>query len=59
MEYKGFQILNDETGFKYIKVIGRGSIPASLRGIFTNTRFAQVAIDNEKAKRDGEANSTN
>ena len=46
MEYNGYMIEGDGTfGMKLIKPIGRGSVPAELRGSWSSTGFARKAID--------------
>ena len=46
MEYKGYMVAGDGVyGYKKIAPIGKGSVPAELRGIFTTSSFAQKAID--------------
>ncbi len=46
MEYEGYNIEGDGTfGMKLIKTIGRGSLPKSLRGAFSNVNEAKKAID--------------
>ena len=46
MEYKGYDIVGDGTyGHKLIKAIGKGSVHLELRGSYTNSNFAQTAID--------------
>ena len=46
MEYKGFNIEGDGTfGMKLIKPIGKGSVPAALRGMYTKSIFAERDID--------------
>ncbi|MDB4302077.1 hypothetical protein N9924_00780 [bacterium] len=46
IDYNGFNITTDGTfGYHVIKPIGKGSIPKSLRGSFTNTTFAKKSID--------------
>lgn len=45
-EYKGYKIVGDGTfGYKHVKPVGKGSVPASLKGAFTTVVFAQKAID--------------
>jgi hypothetical protein len=60
MEYKGFLIESDGTfGHKVIKPIGRGSVPAKLKGTFTTNVFAMKQIDQyEGEKKDGKAKSS-
>lgn len=59
MEYNGYRIVGDGTfGMKLIQTIGRGSIPALLRGTFSSDRQAQIAIDvanTVKAEKNGKA----
>jgi hypothetical protein len=46
MEYNGYKIESDGGwGMKVIKSIGKGALPLSLRGSFSNTYFAKRAID--------------
>lgn len=46
MEYKGFKIVSDGTmGHYNVMCDGRGSVPLSLRGMYTNQSFAKKAID--------------
>lgn len=46
IEYRGYAIENDGTyGQKSIKPVGKGSVHLSLRGSYTNTTYAQRAID--------------
>jgi hypothetical protein len=53
MEYSGYNIVGDGTyGMKLIKTIGRGSLPLELRGVFTDSRMAQRAIDNTLSKKE-------
>ena len=48
MEYNGYMIINDGIyGHKMIKPLSRGSVPLSLRGMYTDSRQAQIAIDKE------------
>ncbi len=62
LEYSGYNIENDGTfGMKYIKPIGRGSIPMELRGAFTTANAAKRMIDilnSKKEKPNAEVNST-
>lgn len=45
-DYKGYKIVGDGTyGFKQIKPEGKGSVNLELRGNYTNTKQAQIAID--------------
>jgi hypothetical protein len=53
MEYNGYKIV----GLYGIHTIGRGSLPNALKGSFSSTRQAQIAIDGvlaEKAEKNGE-----
>ncbi len=53
MEYAGYMIEGDGTfGMKFIKPIGRGSIPMELRGSFTSVPMAQRVIDIFNSKKD-------
>ncbi|MOA48043.1 hypothetical protein D3C78_1707330 [compost metagenome] len=46
VEYKGYTIAGDGTfGMKEIKPIGKGSVPNALRGKYTTSYRAQIAID--------------
>ncbi len=52
MEYKGYTIESDGTmGMFNIKPIGRGSVPAELRGAYTTRPFAMKAIDRKQAEK--------
>lgn len=51
-EYKGYNIVSaegNESRFKCIKPIGKGSIPAVLLGLFTTALEAKKAIDMQKS----------
>jgi hypothetical protein len=62
MEYAGYMIEGDGTfGMKYIKPVGRGSVPLELRGSFTTINAAKRMIDilhSKKEKPNAEVNST-
>ena len=46
MEYKGYRIKSDNKfGLQYIERIGTGALPKRLRGQFTTTKQAIIAID--------------
>lgn len=50
-EYKGYNIVAGEgnnSRFKCIKPIGKGSIPKVLLGLYTNAAAAKKAIDAQK-----------
>jgi len=52
MEYKGFKIVSDGTFSMYtIQQLGSGTVPQALKGSFTNTASAKVAIDRYEPKR--------
>ena len=52
-EYEGFKIDGDGTfSMKVIKPVGKGSIPVALRGSYTSTREAEVAIDRYLANKE-------
>lgn len=56
MDYKGFSIKRTADGTLYeISGIGKGSIPSSVRGLFTSTQMVKRAIDllefEQKSKR--------
>ena len=65
-EYKGYNIKSDGTfGMKIITTAGPGSVPAGLKGSFSNSGLACKAIDmvlakkaNKKVVTNDEANST-
>lgn len=61
-EYKGYSIVGDGTfGNKLIKSIGKGALPKSLKGAFTNHQNAARAIDlylGSKGDKDGKENTT-
>lgn len=51
-EYKGYNIVSaegNESRFKRIKPIGKGSIPTILLGLYTNAAEAKKAIDMQKS----------
>ena len=51
-EYKGYNIVSaegNESRFKRIKPIGKGSIPLILLGLYTNAAEAKKAIDMQKS----------
>ena len=51
VEYKGYQIVGDGTfGFKEIKPTGKGSVHLELRGSYTTSKQAELAIDRHLAK---------
>lgn len=53
MEYSGYMIEGDGTfGMKFIKPIGRGSIPLELRGSFTSVPMAKRVIDIFNSKKE-------
>ena len=60
-KYNGYEIANDQTfGHKVIKAIGKGALPKLLKGSFTNTREAEIAIDRylgTKGTKNGESNA--
>lgn len=46
LEYKGYQIVGDGSfGYKQIKATGKGSVHLELRGAYTNSKQAELAID--------------
>lgn len=50
LEYNGYNIDSDGAfGMRVIRTIGRGSLPAELRGTFSNDREARKAIDLSRA----------
>lgn len=52
-EYKGYSIAGDGTfGYKNIKPVGKGSVPADLRGLYTNANFAKKGIDSYLAAKE-------
>ena len=52
-EYEGYKIESDGTfSMKVIKPIGKGSVPVDLRGSYTSTRDAEVAIDRYLANKE-------
>lgn len=51
-EYRGFKIVGDGTyGMKVVKQIGRGAVPASLKGFFTTDFMAKKLIDQHLSKK--------
>lgn len=60
-EYKGYLLVPaGGFGMKAIKAIGRGSVPAVLRGLYTSASLAMKAIDqvgpaDKKVTKDGDA----
>ena len=62
MEYNGYSIAHDGTfGLYSIKPIGRGSVPAKLKGTYTTAVFAHNDIDfhlSKKGGKNGKAEST-
>lgn len=63
MEYNGFKLVGDGTfGYTYIKPLGKGSVPLSLRDTYTTKNFAKSAIDgylasNKKGKTNDKADT--
>lgn len=58
-EYKGYNIVSaegNESRFKRIKPIGKGSIPVVLLGLYTNSAEAKKAIDMQKSAHQAAAN---
>ena len=49
-EYKGYSIKSNNFCNKIIKPIGKGSVPAVLRGLYTSFATAKAAIDAEEGK---------
>lgn len=50
-EYKGYKIVaaeGNQSRFKQIKPVGKGSIPVVLLGLYTNSAEAKKAIDMQK-----------
>lgn len=46
MEYKGYKIESDGVYcMQVIKAIGKGSVNLELRGLYSNAKKAQIAID--------------
>lgn len=46
MEYRGYLIVQaGKTMMKEVKPVGKGSVPKELRGFYTTSRFAEIAID--------------
>jgi hypothetical protein len=62
IEYKNYNIIHDpRLNMKFIKIIGKGSVPLELRGYFTSAPIAIRAIDGwlkKKGVSNGEAGST-
>lgn len=57
MEYNGYKVVSDGTmGHYSIKPIGKGSVAASLRGLYTTRQFAMNAIDLQEDKKKGKVN---
>lgn len=60
-EYKGYIIEGDGTfGMKHIKNVGRGALPKTLKGAYTDTTNAIKAIENylrSKGVDNGEAST--
>ena len=53
MEYKGYKIEGDRTfGMFLIKTIGAGSLPDVLKGSFTRTSEAQLAINRYRSEQE-------
>lgn len=51
MEYNGYDIVTaDNSNYKRIKSIGKGSIPVVLTGVYTSEGEARKAIDLQKSK---------
>jgi hypothetical protein len=50
LEYKGYNIINNNFSNKVIKAIGKGSVGMELRGLFTSSGEAMKAIDSLVAK---------
>lgn len=59
MVYRGFSIETDnDSNLKMVKHPSRGSVPKSLRGLYTSDHSAESAIDtvlNARAKPNGKA----
>ena len=59
IEYNGYRIVGDGTfGMKNIQTIGRGSLPAILRGSFSSSKEAMIAINialAEKVDKNGQS----
>lgn len=52
MEYKGYNIKSHSNYPMYeISRIGKGALPESLRGMFSSTREASLAIDSSESKK--------
>ncbi len=43
--YKGYKIIDGGFQTRKVQSIGKGALPKSLRGMYTNTASAQQAID--------------
>ena len=59
-EYKGYNIVSaegNESRFKRIKPVGKGSIPTVLLGLYTTAAEAKKAIDTQKATSTAKAES--
>lgn len=52
MEYKGYDLIRNSTGLYGIKPVGRGSVPKTLRGAYTSTKWATGAIDSYLATKE-------
>tara|TARA_R110000851_G_scaffold232398_4_gene385045 strand:- start:259 stop:483 length:225 start_codon:yes stop_codon:yes gene_type:complete len=50
-EYKGYKIENNNFCNKVIKPVGKGSVPATLRGLYTTYATAKQAIDTNESKK--------
>jgi len=61
-EYRGYSVETQTPyNMKHIKPIGKGSVHLDLRGSYTNTKEAQLAIDkflSLKEETDGKANKS-
>ncbi len=61
-EYKNYNILHDPAlNLKFVKIVGKGSVPLELRGHYTNEVTAKSAIDKWLKKKeviDGEVSSS-
>ena len=63
-EYKGYLIVvaTGKGGMREIKAKGKGSVVVALRGLYTSSREAQIAIDKHitmrEEKSNGKAKST-
>ena len=51
-EYKGYEITSNIYSNKIIKPIGKGSVASELRGLYTSTATARLAIDALLEKQD-------